>query len=92
MAGVYWILAIAAAISGVVRGSGSSVPPMVISMTMLCGIRIIWFIVLTPIIKDYHIISYCYPFTWICDTIAFTIYYFKGNWFKKHEKALAAEQ
>lgn len=87
-ASTYFIFGIAEAMSGTIRGAGVSTPPMIISLITLCALRVIYLFIFVPIIDNIHVITFCYPISWIANAAVFSVYYFKGNWLKKHEKAL----
>lgn len=78
----YIVFVINEIISGTVRGAGSSVPPMIITLVCLCALRIVWILVMTPVFGDIRVVAYCYPVTWILAGICQVIYYYKGKWRK----------
>lgn len=82
-ASLYFIHSIAENMSGVIRGAGTSTPPMIISLAMLCVLRVIYLVIFVPIIPNIHVLTFCYPVSWVFNSGAFTIYYFKGKWRKK---------
>ena len=88
MAATYWIFVIAETLSGVIRGSGESLVPMIIYICGMCAFRLIWVLVVTPIWQDIRAVIWCYPASWTFTSLAFIIYYFKGNWLRKHEEKL----
>ncbi len=90
-ASLYFILAIAEAMSGSIRGAGVSTPPMMISIVTLCIFRIVYLFVLVPLIDNIHVITCCYPASWLVNVIAFSVYYFKGNWLKKARQNLPSK-
>lgn len=69
-------------ISSVVKACGNTFVPMVISAACICGVRIIY-LILVPY-KTVIEALYCYPISWAVASIAFVIYYFKGKWMKKN--------
>jgi Na+-driven multidrug efflux pump len=70
-------------LNGVMRGAGSAVPPMVISIVNMCLIRILWLYGVMAVWYDIRVVIYCYPVTWALTSIMMTIYYLKGGWRKK---------
>lgn len=85
----YILHAIPEAMSGSMRGAGSSFIPMLISLLTLCVFRVAYLYVLVPIFDNIHVITWCYPVSWVLNTIVFSIVYFKGDWLRRHEKAEA---
>lgn len=75
----YFLLGIMDVTTGVLRGLGSSITPMVISILGVCGIRIGW---IYTIFKQHHTAAalfISYPISWAvtfaCEFIAFVIIY-----------------
>lgn len=76
----FWMLGISNILSGFIQGSGTSIPPMVISTVTLFGIRLAWIIIMLPIHHSMDTIAASYPVTWTANTILFIIYYRYGKW------------
>ena len=76
-------------LTGVIRGTGTVLPPMLTTMIGICLTRIIWIMTLVPIFKDIRLVFWCYPASWVITSTAMLIYYFKGKWmYKDRLKAL----
>ena len=61
--------------SGVLRGMGDSIIPMIITLTGVCILRIVWIAVMVPIHHTLTTVMISYPLTWIITSILFLIYY-----------------
>lgn len=62
-------------LSNVIRGMGSSLAPMVITMIFVCGFRMIWLLILCPIVNEYTFIIMAWPVSWILAVLVMSIYY-----------------
>lgn len=68
--------------SGAIRGAGEALKPMLLTAFGVCGLRILWMLVVVPFNLTIETICLCYPITWIVTSILFTIYYHRGQWLK----------
>ncbi len=71
-------------LSGSIHGSGETFRPMIITMLGICVLRIIWLFTAVPAHDTIIMVVACYPVTWISTSIAFFVYYKKGNWIRAH--------
>lgn len=64
---IYFLCGIMECLSGMLRGIGNSLAPMIISVGGVCGLRIIWIFVFFPLEKFHTLrgIYLSYPITWI---------------------------
>lgn len=76
----YFLLAYSHCAAGVLRGAGKSVVPMVTMLTFWCGVRIVYVTIATHFIPKFTTISWCYPLTWACSSIVFTIWLLTTEW------------
>lgn len=76
----YCLLAYSHCAAGVMRGAGKSIIPMVTMLTFWCGIRIVYVTIAVHFIPKFTTISWCYPITWACSTIVFTIWLLTQDW------------
>ena len=78
-------------INGIIRGSGDSFLPMLLSLGGICGIRLLWVALYMPLHNDMQSLMICYPLSWGISSVLYILYYYFGNWFgrsaKKHAKA-----
>lgn len=75
----YWALSVLHALAGTVRGTGKSVPPMVILILSLCVFRILWITFIMPHFDSIDGIFVLYPVSWILGMILMLLYTWKGN-------------
>ena len=61
----YWLLAILHGLAGTVRGTGKSIPPMMILLISLCAFRIAWLWFVLPYIPEIDGIFVLYPVSWL---------------------------
>lgn len=79
----YWLLSILHTLAGAVRGTGKSIPPMVILLISLCIFRIIWIETVLPHFSTISGIFVLYPVSWFIGTLLMVIYTLKGKWLPK---------
>ena len=70
--------------SGTLRGMGTAIIPMIITLCGICVLRIIWIKGVFPFFPQIETIEASYPITWITTTVLFLFYYlyymkFKAN-------------
>ena len=70
-------------LSNSLRGAGDAVRPMIITMVGVCGIRVLWTLLVVPQWNTVMGISLCYPVSWTVTALAFVVYYFKSDWLKR---------
>ena len=68
--------------SGAIRGAGQALKPMLLTAFGVCGLRILWMLIVVPTNLTIKTICLCYPISWIITCILFTIYYYRGHWLK----------
>ena len=76
----YCLLAYSHCAAGIMRGAGKSIVPMVTMLTFWCGVRIIYVTTAIRFIPKFTTISWCYPLTWACSSIVFTIWLLTSDW------------
>ena len=76
----YWILAILHSLAGTVRGTGKSIPPMVVLLVSLCLFRIIWIQLVLPYYTSIEGIFILYPVSWLVGAVLMILYTWKGKW------------
>lgn len=67
-------------LSGILRGVGDSVIPVVICGLGICLLRVVWIAVAFHFSPTLFTVSMSYPISWIVTDIAFILYYKKGRW------------
>lgn len=76
----YALLAILHSLVGVVRGTGKTMPPMIILLFSMCIFRIIWLHFILPINNTIDNIYVLYPISWGIGVILMGIYLWKAKW------------
>lgn len=72
-----WITYISIEIlSGVMRGQGKSLSPMLTTFFGICGLRMIWLFTVVPCHETMLTVFACYPASWIVTSIVFWCLYF----------------
>lgn len=82
----YCLLGASHCLSGIFRGAGKPMVPMVVMLTCWCVIRVIYITVMIHFIHDIRVIFWAYPLTWALSTIVFVTYYFKGSWLHNFDR------
>ena len=81
----YWVLSILHALSGTVRGTGKSIPPMIVLLVSLCLFRVLWVQFVTPNIASIEGIFMLYPISWAIGSGLMILYTWKGKWLIDYE-------
>ncbi|MBQ6587641.1 MAG: MATE family efflux transporter [Butyrivibrio sp.] len=61
--------------SGVLRGMGSALLPMLITLSGICLLRVTWILTVFPLHRTIETVEMSYPITWGTTTVLFLIYY-----------------
>ncbi|MEG0980157.1 MAG: MATE family efflux transporter [Erysipelotrichaceae bacterium] len=80
----YLFLSISHVLSGVLRGAGITMVPMIIMVANWCILRILWIYMAMPFFHNIAVVFAGYPITWIASTICIYWYFKKGNWLHKY--------
>lgn len=76
----YWELSILHSLAGTVRGTGKTVPPMVVLLVSLCVFRIGWIQWVLPFFHSIDGIFVLYPVSWGLGAVLMILYTWKANW------------
>ena len=76
----YCLLALSHCIAGVMRGAGKAIVPMGTLLSCWCAIRVTYVTVALRFVNELTTVSWAYPITWTCSSIAFLVYFFKADW------------
>lgn len=76
-------------LSGTLRGCGDVTVPTVITCFLVCGLRLVWLLVIVPMHPAVWMVECSYPISWIPASLCFIGYYFAGGWLKRR---IAAQQ
>ena len=69
--------------SGALRGMGDSFIPMLITCGGICGLRVLWLLLVVPKWNSMKTVMLSYPMTWVVTSVLFLIYY--SYYVKKHK-------
>lgn len=76
----YWMLSIMHSQAGTIRGTGRTIPPMVVLLIALCLFRIVWIQFVVPAFDTIDGVYALYPASWLLGMILMTGYTWKGHW------------
>lgn len=76
----YFLLAIIHVLAGTVRGTGTTIPPMLIILMSLCVFRIIWIQITVRAFGGMKWVFASYPLSWFVGAVGMVLYAWKGNW------------
>ena len=71
----YFLMAFSHCTAAVCRGLGKAVVPMYTMLIFWCVVRIAYLTVMLPLYPNLETVSWAYPITWSCSSLAFLIYY-----------------
>ena len=80
----YFLLSILHGLAGAVRGTGASVPPMVVLLVSLCLFRIVWIQWVLPLFSGIEGVFILYPVSWGLGALLMILYAWKGKWMEYH--------
>lgn len=69
--------------SGIIKGTGNSVVPMLLTGLSACLFRSLWAVFAPLVWPGIHTILVGYPLSWAMSTVLFGIYYFFSPWMKR---------
>ena len=76
----YWLLAILHGLAGTVRGTGKSIPPMVVLLLSLCVYRVAWIQWILPYFTTIRGVFLAYPTSWLIGALLMIGYTLKAHW------------
>lgn len=77
---LYFLYLIMEVLSSTIRGAGKALPPMIIILTCVCGLRILLLTLFGSQLETASDIAVIYPITWAATALSMFIYYKKENW------------
>ena len=80
LAPCYFLLAVIHSLAGAVRGTGHTIPPMVIILINLCGFRILWLRFVAPLFHSIIGVYLTYSVSIFLCAMMMILYTWKGNW------------
>lgn len=72
----YFLAAWMDTLSNIIRGLGYSLLPMVVSVFGVCGIRMLWILLIFPLAPTYETAFYCFPVSWLLTAAAHLLCFF----------------
>lgn len=62
--------------SGVMRGCGESLKPMIVVCLGICVLRILWVTFISPLFESFLMVIISYPITWSVTSVLFIFYFY----------------
>ena len=56
-------------LSGAMRGYGYSLPPALLALIGICGVRLAWVWIIFPAHRAFDTLMICYPVSWLCASV-----------------------
>ena len=72
------------------RGAGRAVVPMLVMLVCWCVIRVSYIMLVARAAGDIQMVFWAYPITWALSSVAFLVYFVRGDWTHYLEKKEAA--
>lgn len=82
----YCLLAFSHAATGVLRGCGKSVVPMVTMLGFWCGVRVLYVTIAIRFFPEFQTICWAYPLTWSLSSIVFLWFLLRTDWVHTFER------
>jgi len=79
----YFIWAVIEVLSGVLRGAGDAIRPVIITGLGICLLRIVWMFTAFMACPELSVLCFSYPLSWAVTALALIIRYRRGSWLKK---------
>ena len=76
----YFLLAFSHSVAGVMRGAGRAIVPMLVMLVCWCVIRVSYIMLVARASGDIQMVFWAYPITWALSSVAFLIYFLRGDW------------
>ena len=70
-------------LSGALRGCGDVKVPTLITVFVVCLLRVCWIWFVVPLYHTIFMVEMSYPLSWTLASLLFIIYYYKGNWLRR---------
>ncbi|MBQ3557075.1 MAG: MATE family efflux transporter [Oscillospiraceae bacterium] len=72
----YFLYGMTDVLTGALRGLGSAIAPMLVSILGMCGLRFVWCTAIFPLHRTVPMLMICYPITWVIALTALLICFF----------------
>lgn len=76
----YWLYVFLEVFADAIRGVGKSIPPMVIIMANICGLRTVLLFIFLNVFGTLESVAAVYPCAWFGAALCFFIYWMSGKW------------
>lgn len=76
----FCLLAFSHAVAAVCRGAGKAFVPMFVMLSIWCGIRLLYILLVMTFVGEISYIYWAYPLTWALSSIVYFIYYNCSDW------------
>ena len=76
----YFLLAFSHSVAGVMRGAGRAIVPMLVMLVCWCVIRVSYIMLVARASGNIQMVFWAYPITWALSSVAFLIYFVRGDW------------
>ena len=73
-------------LNNAMRGTGYSTVPMIVSLTFICGLRLLWMAVMLPVWHDILVVILSYPVSWGVTFLVTTALYLTKPWLRQYIK------
>ena len=70
-------------LSGTLRGCGDVKVPTLITVFVVCLLRLVWILAVVPIRHELSTVTFSYPLTWTLASLLFILYYYRGGWLER---------
>ena len=76
----YFLLAFSHSVAGVMRGAGRAIVPMLVMLVCWCVIRVSYIMLVARASGNIQMVFWAYPITWALSSVAFLLYFVRGDW------------
>lgn len=83
--GFYFVCVFIEGLSGAMRGYGYSLPPALLMLGTVCGVRIVWIYTVFAANPSFKTIMLCYPISWTATAVLLVVIY---RFYRKHIKVI----
>lgn len=84
----YWIWSVIEVLSGVLRGAGDAVRPVIIIGVCICLLRIVWIFTLFRWVPTLPVLCWCYAVSWAVAAAGLFLHFRRGKWQEKSRMVL----
>ena len=83
--GFYFVCVFIEGLSGAMRGYGYSLPPALLMLGTVCGVRIVWIYTVFAANPSFKTIMLCYPISWTATAVLLVVIY---RFYRKYIKVI----